>query len=75
MHGMKEIIEEASALPVEERAIVAEFLLRTLNVPDPEMDKVWSKVAQRRLADLRDGRAVAVPGDQVLARVRERFAR
>ena len=75
MHGMKEIIEEASALPVEERAIVAESLLRTLNVPDPEMDKVWSKVAQRRLAELRDGRAVPVPGDQVMARVKERFAR
>ena len=75
MHGMKEIIEDASALPVEERALVAESLLRSLNSPDAEMDKVWSAVAGRRLAELRAGRVVAVPSEQVLARVRERFAR
>ena len=34
MHGMKKIIEEASALPVEERALVAESLLRTTTVRD-----------------------------------------
>lgn len=75
MHGTKEIIEEASALPVEERAMVAESLLRSLNGSDAELDKVWSGVAERRLAELRAGRVVAVSGDEVLARVRERFAR
>ncbi len=75
MHGMKEIIEEASALPVEERALVAESLLRTLNAPDAEIDRAWSAVAEHRLAELRAGRVVAVSGAQVLARVRERFAR
>lgn len=75
MHGTKDIIREAATLPVEERAIVVDSLLRTLNPPDPEIDRAWIRIAQRRLADLRSGRVQPVPGDQVFAKVKERFAR
>jgi len=75
MHGTKDIIREAATLPVEERVIVVDSLLRTLNPPDAEIDKAWSRIAQRRLADLRSGRVQPVPGDQVFAKVKERFAR
>jgi hypothetical protein len=75
MHGTKDIIQEAAALPVEERIIVVDSLLRTLNIPDPDIDKKWVVVAKCRLAELRSGRVVPVPGDQVFARIRERFER
>jgi len=73
MYGMKEIIQEASSLPVEERAIVIDSLLRTLNPPDTEIEREWVKVAKRRLAELRSGRVKAIPGDEVFAKIRERF--
>ena len=73
MYGMKEIILEASSLPVEERAIVIDSLLRTLNPPDTEIEKEWLEVAKRRLAELRSGRVKAIPGDEVFAKIRERF--
>jgi putative addiction module component (TIGR02574 family) len=72
MHGTKEIIEEAAALPVEDRVVVVDSLLRTLNAPDPDIDKTWAAVAERRLADLRSRRVKAVPGDEVFARTAER---
>ena len=72
MHGMKEIIQEAASLPVEERAIVIDSLLRTLNPPDAEIEKEWIKVAKRRLAELRSGSVRAVPGDEVFAKIGER---
>jgi putative addiction module component (TIGR02574 family) len=75
MHGTKEIIQEAATLPVEERAIVVDSLLRTLNPPNAKIDKAWARIAQRRLADLHSGRVQPVPGDQVFAKVKERFAR
>jgi putative addiction module component (TIGR02574 family) len=75
MHGTKEIIEEAIALPVEERVLVVDSLLRTLNTPNPEIDMAWADVAKRRLAELRSGRVRAIPGDLVFGRIRERFAR
>ncbi|NQU03880.1 MAG: addiction module protein [Syntrophaceae bacterium] len=75
MHGIKDIIQEATTLPVEERVIVVDSLLRTLNPPDAEIDRAWARIAQRRLADLRSGRVQPVPGDQVFAKIKERFAR
>lgn len=73
MHGMKEIIKEAESLPVEERAMVVDSLIRTLNPPDMEIEREWVKVARRRLAELRSGRVKAIPGDDVFANIMERF--
>ena len=68
-------MEETTQLPVDERVIVVDSLLRTLNVPTPEIDKAWAEVAEARLAELRSGNVKAVPGDEVFARVRQRFDR
>ncbi len=73
MHGMKEIIQEASSLPVEERAFVVDSLLKSLNPPDADIEKEWIAVAKNRLAELRSGRMKAVPGDEVFAKIRQRF--
>ena len=74
MHGVKDIIEEAKQLPVDDRVTVVDSLLQTLNVPNPEIDKAWAEVAEARLAELRSGRVKPVPGDQVLARIADRLA-
>jgi len=73
MHGMKEIIQEAASLPVEERVIVVDSLLRTLNPPDAEIEKEWVRVAKRRLAELRSGSVKAIPGDEVFTKIQKRF--
>ncbi len=73
MHGMKEIIQEAVSLPVKERVMVADSLLRTLNPPDAEIEKEWVKVAKRRLAELRSGSVKAIPGDEVFTKTQECF--
>lgn len=73
MHGMKEIIEEAESLPVEERVMVIDSLLRTINPPLAEVEVEWVKVASRRLAELRSGRVEAVPGNDVFNRIRGRL--
>jgi hypothetical protein len=70
---MKEIIEEAECLPVEERVMVIDSLLRTINPPLAEVEIEWIMVAKRRLAELRSGQTKAVPGNEVFARIRDRF--
>ena len=75
MPSTAEIIHDAASLPVEERTVVVDSLLRSLNPPDPEIDRQWAAVANRRLEELRSGRIKPVPGDEVFARIRERFAR
>lgn len=73
MHGVKEIISEAESLPVEERAFLVDSILRTLNPPDPDVDRKWAEVARRRLEEMRSGRVRIISGDQVFEKVRERF--
>lgn len=73
MHGADEIIREAAELPIEERALVIDSLLRTLNRPDPEIDRQWVAVARRRLEELRSGAARSIAGADVFSRIRDRF--
>ena len=74
MPSTVEIIHEAESLPVEERTRVVDSLLRSLNPPDPEIDRKWAALAKRRLGELRSGRVKAVPGEEVFAKIRKRFA-
>jgi putative addiction module component (TIGR02574 family) len=69
-----EIIREAESLPVEERTVIVDSLLRSLNPPDPEIDRKWAAVAKRRLEELRSGRVKPIPGEEVFAKIRQRFA-
>ena len=70
----RDLIAEAIALPVEERAIVVDSLLKSLNAPESEIDKKWATVAKRRLSELRTGAIKAVPGDEVFQRIWNRFS-
>ena len=70
---IKDLINEAESLPVEERAIVVHSLLRSLNPPEPEIDKKWAAVAQKRLEEIRSGLVAAVPGEQVFEKIWKRF--
>ena len=38
MHSTEDIIQQAASLPVEGRIIVVDSLLRTLNIPDTDID-------------------------------------
>lgn len=69
-----DIIHEVKSLPVEDRAFIVDSLLRTFNAPDHEIDQKWAVVAKTRLDDLRSGRVRAIPGEEVLARIKRRFA-
>lgn len=70
----KKIIEEAMSLPVEERAMVIDSLIKSLNPPDPEIEKKWAAVAKQRLEELRSGKVKAVPGDEVFEKIWQRFS-
>jgi len=74
MLGTKEIIREAECLPVEERAMVVDCILRTLSPVESEIEKEWIDTAKRRLSELRSGKVQAISGDEVFDRVRKRFA-
>ncbi|MBI1748242.1 MAG: addiction module protein [Acidobacteria bacterium] len=71
----KDIIAEVISLPVEERAMVVDLLLKSLNPPELEIDKKWAAVAKRRLEEIRSGKVEAVPGEEVFKRIWNRFSK
>jgi len=72
--GTKELIRQAASMPVEERALVVDSILRTLHAPDAANDEAWAEVAERRLRELRSGSVQGVSGDEVFAKARKRMA-
>ena len=68
-----EIIDEVTSLPVDVRLKIVDALLKSLNTPDPSAEQKWTEVAQRRVDELDSGLVEPVPGDQVFARIRQRF--
>ncbi len=69
----KQLIDKAISLPVEERALVIDSLLRSLNQPRSEIDRKWAAVANRRRLELKHGSVEAVPGQKVFERIWKRF--
>lgn len=67
--NIKELIDQAEALPVEERALVVDLLLRSLNPPESKIDEKWALVARKRLEDIRSGAVKTIPGEDVFAKI------
>ena len=67
-----EQIAEVKALPIEDRAFVVDSLLRSMTPVDPDLDRLWSEVASRRLAELKDGKVEGVAYEAVIERLRGR---
>ncbi len=66
---IKDLINEAESLPVEERVLVVDSLLRSLNPPDSKIDEKWASVAQKRLKEVRSGAVETISGEDVFAKI------
>ena len=70
----KDLIAEAVDLPAEERVMVVDSILKSLNPPESDIDKKWVTVARQRLKELRSGEVEAIPGDEVFQKMWTRFS-
>ena len=63
----KKIFQEAMNLPSTERASLIEALLSSMDKPDSELDKLWAKEAEDRLAAYRRGDMESFPANEIFA--------
>ena len=61
----KEILYHAIALKPEERFIIVEGLLKSLDEPDRKIDEIWAEEAEKRLNAYRNGRLEGVPMGEI----------
>ena len=69
----KELIDEAISLSIEDRALVIDTLLKSINPSTSDIDQKWASLAKKRLAELRAGKVRAIPGDEVFNNIWNRF--
>jgi putative addiction module component (TIGR02574 family) len=68
-----ELLERALELPEDERLALATELLESVEGPeDPEWAAAWAAELDRRVRDIDEGRARAVPWAEVKARLEAR---
>jgi putative addiction module component (TIGR02574 family) len=70
----EEIMSAALALPPGARAMLAEHLMESLDAEDQErIDALWAEEAERRDKEIEDGTVTAIPGEEVMNRLRSRY--
>jgi len=60
MISPKTLISKALKLKPAERFIVIEALIKSLDMPDPEIEKTWADEAERRLKAYKEGKLEAI---------------
>jgi putative addiction module component (TIGR02574 family) len=72
MADFSKLLEEALLLDVQNRAVLAEKLLASLDgVPPEEAERLWADEAERRLAALRSGDGKTVSAEEVAQKVEQ----
>jgi hypothetical protein len=67
--NLEDLEEEALELKLDDRAALAEKLLRSLEgISDAENERLWLAEAERRLLELQSGQIETLPGEEVLRR-------
>jgi putative addiction module component (TIGR02574 family) len=62
-----DLLKRALALPSDERAALANTLLDSLETSNQSVQEAWDEEVERRIEDLKAGKAVTVPWEQLIA--------
>ena len=68
----KTLSAQARKLSPRERIELVDDILTSLDEPDPNIDQLWAKEAENRLAAYRNGEIRALPLEEVLAKYRSK---
>ena len=72
----EKIANEVLSLPSEERLILIDKLIRSLNLPvSSDIEKLWAKEANRRLKELRANKVDGLDGESVFEDLRKKYKR
>ena len=73
---VEEITDAALALPSEARALLVDRLVESLDPAEEGLfHRLWAAEADRRLRELRSGAVQGKPGNEALARLRQKYSR
>ena len=69
--SLEELEAEIGRLPLSERAVLAKWIVESLDdLSESEIEALWAEEAERRLDELEQGHAPEIPAEEVLRRAR-----
>lgn len=72
----EEIMSAAMTLSPNERVMLAEHLIDSIDGADQErIDRLWAEEAERRMKEIEDGVVKPIPGEEVMRRLESRYKR
>lgn len=68
--GMKpqEILEQTLKLKPEERFLIIEGLIRSLDESDKRLHEIWAEEAEKRLKAYREGKLKGIPMEEIFGK-------
>ena len=74
MPDLADVLKSALSLPIDDRAVLADRPLASLEeLDEEEPERLWAQEAQRRLEEYRAGRAVASDAQVVASKASRLF--
>jgi putative addiction module component (TIGR02574 family) len=61
----EEILKEALKLKPEERFLLVEGLIKSIDEPNKKLDDIWAEEAEKRLKAYREGRLEGIPMEEI----------
>jgi len=65
----KEILKNAMSLKPQERFLIVEGLIKSLDEPDKKLDEIWVEEAEKRLKSYRSGKLKGIPMEKVFRKI------
>jgi putative addiction module component (TIGR02574 family) len=75
MIDTNELMSMAESLPIDIKTQLIDKLLNSLHPSQKEIDELWAKEAERRVAEIREGKVESVPGEKVFDEIRKRLSK
>ena len=69
---MAQLIDKVRDYPIEDRVVFVDAVLQSINPIDPEVERKWIDLAQRRRGEYLTGRVKPISSEEVFAEARVR---
>jgi putative addiction module component (TIGR02574 family) len=70
-----ELVSIAESLPIDLKIELIDKLLESISPSQGEIDELWKVEVERRIDEIESGKVNTIPGEEVFARIRERFGK
>ena len=71
---ISKLIDRVKDYPIEDRVVFADAILQTINPIEPEVERKWIDLAQRRRGEYLLGHVTPISRDDVFAEARVAFS-